>query len=96
MRTLKSITLALLVAGAGLGLSVAEAADAKRAPFGKMADGSAVETVTLSNRAGTAIKLMTQGATIVSVMLPDRSGKLDDVALGFDTAANDSEQPLAA
>jgi aldose 1-epimerase len=87
------ITLALLAAGIGLGLSMADAADAKRAPFGKMADGSAVESVTLSNRAGTAIKLMTWGATIQSIMLPDRNGKLDDVALGFDTAAEYLEKP---
>ena len=93
MRTLAKITCALLAASAGMGLTVADAADAKRAPFGKMADGSAVEAVTLSNAKGTAIKLMTQGATIVSVMLPDRNGKLDDVALGFDTAAEYLEKP---
>src|ERR1700744_2312337 len=93
MRTLAKFTLALLAAGAGLGMTMADAADAKRAPFGKMADGQAVEAVTLSNKAGTAIKLMTQGATIVSIMLPDRNGKLDDVALGFDTAAEYLEKP---
>jgi aldose 1-epimerase len=87
------IALALLATAAGLGLTMADAAEAKRAPFGKMADGQAVESVTLSNAKGTAIKLMTQGATIVSVMLPDRNGKLDDVALGFDTAAEYLEKP---
>jgi aldose 1-epimerase len=84
---------AILAAGAGLGFTMAEAADAKRAPFGKMADGGGVEAVTLSNAKGTSIKLMTQGATIVSVMLADRNGKVDDVALGFDTAAEYLEKP---
>lgn len=87
------IACALMASAAGLGLTVADAADAKRAPFGKMADGQAVEAVTLSNAKGTAIKLMTQGATIVSVMTPDRNGKLDDIALGFDTAAEYLEKP---
>ena len=87
------VACALVAAGAGLGSTMADAADAKRAPFGKMADGGAVEAVTLSNARGTAIKLMTQGATIVSVMTPDRSGKVDDIALGFDTAAEYLEKP---
>jgi aldose 1-epimerase len=84
---LAKIALALLAAAAGMGLTMADAAQAKRAPFGKMADGSPVEAVTLSNGKGTSIRLMTQGATIQSVMLPDRNGKTDDVALGYDTAA---------
>jgi aldose 1-epimerase len=87
------VACAMLAAGTALGCTMADAADAKRAPFGKMADGSAVEAVTLSNAKGTSIKLMTQGATIVSVMLPDRNGKLDDVALGFDTAAEYLAKP---
>jgi aldose 1-epimerase len=93
MRALAKITLALLAASAGLGLSVADAATAKRAPFGKMADGAAVESVTLANGRGTSIKLMTWGATIVSVMLPDRNGRSDDVALGYDTAAEYLAKP---
>ena len=93
MRTLAKFTLALLATGAGLGITMADAAEAKRAPFGKMADGVAVESVTLSNAKGTSIKLMTQGATIVNTMLPDRSGKIDDVSLGFDTAAEYLAKP---
>ncbi len=93
MRTLAKITFALLAASAGLGLSMADAAEAKRAPFGKLADGNAVEAVTLSNRAGTSIKLMTLGATIVTTMLPDRNGRVDDVSLGFDTAAEYLAKP---
>ena len=93
MWTGSRIACVALAAVAGMGLSMADAAEAKRAPFGKMADGSAVEAVTLSNTKGTSIKLMTQGATIVSIMLPDRNGKVDDVALGFDTAAEYLAKP---
>jgi aldose 1-epimerase len=93
MRTLAKFSLALLAASASLGVTMADAAEAKRAPFGKMADGAAVEAVTLSNRNGVSIKLMTQGATIVNTMLPDRNGKVDDVSLGFDTAAEYLAKP---
>src|SRR5471030_3223290 len=93
MRISAKIAWVVLVAGVGSGATMADAADAKRAPFGKMADGGAVEAVTLSNKAGTSIKLMTQGATIVSIILPDRNGKLDDVALGFDTAQEYLDKP---
>jgi aldose 1-epimerase len=75
------------------GLSMAEAADAKRAAFGKLADGTAIEAVTLSNARGTSIRLMSLGATIQSVMLPDRNGRSDDVSPGFDTAAEYLAKP---
>jgi aldose 1-epimerase len=66
----------------------AQAADAVRAPFGKLADGTAVEAVTLSNAKGTTIRIMTLGAVIQSLMLPDRNGKIDDVAMGYEKAAD--------
>jgi aldose 1-epimerase len=71
----------------------AVAADAKRAPFGKMADGTAIEAVTLSNAKGVSVRIMTWGATIQSLMVPDRTGKTDDIALGYDTAAEYAQKP---
>ena len=78
---------------AGLALPVilsgsAFAAEAKRGSFGKLADGTAIEAVTLSNSKGTTIRVMTLGAALQSVMLPDRGGKIDDVALGYEKAAD--------
>jgi len=67
-----------------LALSAA-AADPTSEPFGKTADGEAVELYTLKNDAGFTAKVMTRGATLVQLLAPDRSGKLEDVILGFDS-----------
>lgn len=53
-------------------------------PFGKTKDGEAVEIYTLANKSGFSAKVMTRGATLVSLMVPDKDGKLADVLLGFD------------
>jgi len=75
------------VAALMLASSAAQAATASRASFGTLPDGRAVEAITLSNARGTSIRIITLGAGVQSLMLPDRNGKLDDVALGYDTAA---------
>lgn len=53
-------------------------------PFGMTKDGQAVEVYTLANKSGFSAKVMTRGATLVSLMVPDKDGKLADVLLGFD------------
>lgn len=56
-----------------------------RQPFGSLPDGTAVELFTLTNANGIEVRAMTYGAIIVSIRTPDRSGRLDDIALGHDT-----------
>lgn len=58
-----------------------------RRAFGSMPDGSGVELLTLRNRNGMTVTLSTFGATVVSIMVPDKRGVMGDVALGFDTLA---------
>ena len=55
-------------------------------PFGKTADGTPVESFTLKNKNGMTVKIMTLGATIVEISVPDRQGKFADVVFGFDSA----------
>lgn len=62
------------------------AADARRAPFGHLGDGTPVEAVELSNSTGMKVRVMTLGAAIQSLFVPDRWGSSGDVVLGFDTA----------
>jgi aldose 1-epimerase len=57
----------------------------KKAPFGRTADGTAVDIYTLTNKAGLEARIMTYGAILVSLKVPDRKGALADVNLGFDT-----------
>src|SRR5262249_34805147 len=51
--------------------------------FGKTADGTPVEMFTLQN-AGVTAKLITYGATLTELHVPDKSGKTADIVLGFD------------
>lgn len=45
---------------------------------------TSVRRFTWKNRNNVSVQVVTYGATITSIRLPDRSGKVDDVALGFD------------
>jgi aldose 1-epimerase len=62
------------------------AATATRGAFGALSDGTKVEAVTLTNGAGMSAKIMTLGATLQSLIVPDKAGRKDDVVLGYDTA----------
>jgi aldose 1-epimerase len=53
--------------------------------FGKLADGAVVDKYTLANDNGMSIGVITYGAIIQSIMVPDKDGKIEDVALGFDS-----------
>ena len=73
-----------LLAAAG-GASAAAAADVSRAPFGQLPGGEAVEAITLRNARGMQARIITYGAAIQSVLVPDRHEELADVTLGYPT-----------
>lgn len=73
-----------LIFGAFLMTSVASGAEPVSEPFGKTKDGEAVELYTISNKSGLTAKVMTRGATLVQLHVPDKDGKAVDVLLGFD------------
>ena len=52
--------------------------------FGKTSDGQPVELYTLTNDHGMVAKIMTYGAIVTELHVPDRNGKNADVVLGFD------------
>lgn len=54
-------------------------------PFGTMEDGKEVSCWTLTNDQGMQAEILDYGATIRSILVPDRTGKLVDVVLGYDT-----------
>jgi aldose 1-epimerase len=58
-----------------------------QAPFGKMPDGTPVEIYTLKDH-NIEARIMTYGGILVSLRTPDRSGKTDDIVLGFDSLDN--------
>jgi aldose 1-epimerase len=59
--------------------------DVQKEMFGKMPDGREVELYTLSNANGLKARIMSYGAIVISLEVPDRNGKLADITLGFDT-----------
>jgi aldose 1-epimerase len=56
-----------------------------REAFGKTSDGTPVEVFTLTSKGGVEIKAISYGAIITSIRVPDRTGAVADVALGFDS-----------
>ncbi len=52
--------------------------------FGRIGD-EPVQAVTLTNARGLRARLITYGARLTELHVPDREGRLDDIVLGFDT-----------
>jgi len=52
--------------------------------FGTLGDGRSIEMFTLRNAQSATAKVITYGATLTELWVPDRAGKLGDVVLGFD------------
>lgn len=59
--------------------------DVHKQSFGKTGDGRPVDLYTLTNSQGMEVRAMTYGGIIVSLRVPDKTGKFDDVVLGHDT-----------
>jgi aldose 1-epimerase len=54
-------------------------------PFGTTKEGTPVNLYTLRNAKGMKVAITNYGGIVVSIEVPDRSGKLGDVVLGFDS-----------
>ena len=64
----------------------AESAGVEKKSWGKAPTGEAVDLYTLTNSKGHSVSITTWGAIITSIKVPDKSGALGDVVLGFDYA----------
>lgn len=56
-------------------------------PFGVTAAGEPVIAYKMINSVGASVTVLNRGATVQSLCVPDRSGVLTDVVLGYDTVA---------
>jgi aldose 1-epimerase len=76
------LTLALMtgILAAGDGIKIQS--------FGKLPDGRETNVYTLTNKNGLRARVTDFGATLVSLEVPDKDGKLGDITLGFDKAAS--------
>jgi len=57
----------------------------EKSSFGTTKDGQAVDLYTLTNANGVAARIITYGALLTELHVPDRDGKMADVVLGFKT-----------
>jgi len=74
------------MAGVLMSATISSAADdVTRTAFGKTKEGEAVDIFTLQNSKGMKVRLITFGASIQSIEVPDNKGKMSDVIVGFDT-----------
>lgn len=58
----------------------------KPLPFGQLGDGREAKLHTLKSAGGLVVRLADLGGIVVSVEVPDRTGVMADVALGFNSA----------
>jgi len=86
-KVLRSAILICFLSGAGWAgnhpASISEGS-VEASQFGTLDDGTAVDLYTLKNSKGAMAKVISYGATLTELWVPDRSGKLADVVLGFD------------
>lgn len=90
-RTLEDKPLVLVLAcSILLGTIPAAHAQVKRSEsaWSTLADGRAITRYTLTNSHGARASFMPLGAAILQVEAPDAAGRLKDVVLGYDTAAD--------
>jgi aldose 1-epimerase len=76
--------LAAALAGEATAKRETKEASVKRESFGKTNDGVEVDQYILTNANGMTAKIITYGAILTELDVPDRDGKLGDVVLGFD------------
>lgn len=68
--------------------SACEPAAVTRQPFGTTSRGEAVSVYTLQNAHGMEVRVIDYGGIILSLRVPDRNGRFDDVVLGYDALAD--------
>jgi len=56
----------------------------KQQPFGQVSQGKPVDLYLLENDRGVKARITNYGGILVSLKVPDRAGKVEDVVLGFD------------
>jgi aldose 1-epimerase len=71
----------------------AREASVSKAMFGTTPEGTTVDVYTMTNPGGMEVRAITFGGIITSLRVPDRDGRFDDVALGFDKLADYLKNP---
>ncbi len=89
MQNSKLLCLNILWAILGIIISCSPALSLERVTskvVGKLKDGRPIHEYTLKNKNDLEARVLTYGATLTRVRMPDKNGKIDDIALYLDTA----------
>jgi aldose 1-epimerase len=78
----------ILLAGSFVTVHPGNEANAKmqKQAFGKISDGQSADLYTMTNKHGMEVTITNFGATVVSISVPDKTGKSGDVTLGHTNA----------
>lgn len=68
-------------------VSASQKSEIIKTDFGQLSDGTMSSLYTLTNKNGVKVSITDYGGIIVSVLVPDRSGVMADVVLGYDSVA---------
>jgi len=83
-----SVFLAVTMLAASAHAQAPSAAGARaaiqKASFGKTKEGAGVDIYTLTNKNGMTARVMTYGATLTELLVPDKTGTPGNIVLGFD------------
>jgi aldose 1-epimerase len=81
----RAFAVAAALAAAVTGGAANAAATLDHAPYGTTQGGQAVDIFTMTNAHGLRVRFLSFGGIITEIDVPDRTGRLDDVALGLKT-----------
>src|SRR5262250_3410996 len=79
------LAIAAILAVAVAGRAAGAAATLDRASYGTTQDGQAVDIYTMTNDHGLRVRFLSYGGVITEIHVPDRTGRLDNIALGLRT-----------
>ncbi len=84
---MKKLTLVLLVVLALVSCNQKKSKPTAIKPeaFHKLVDGKQVSLYTLKNKNGLEMTVTNYGGRVVSLMVPDKSGKMEDIVLGYES-----------
>jgi len=81
--TARAFTIAAVMAAAITDTTAGAAATLEREAYGATQGGQAVELFSLTNDHGLRVRFLSYGGIIIEIEVPDRAGRLDNIALGL-------------
>jgi aldose 1-epimerase len=81
--TARAFTIAVVMAAAITDTTAGAAATLEREAYAATQGGQAVELFSLTNDHGLRVRFLSYGGIITEIEVPDRTGRLDNIALGL-------------